>query len=156
MIKLFKIKVKVIKEVKRLMEKKNEYYINQHSCFLLQYHLVLITKYRHPVIVDDLKETLINYVNDYFIKYKLKILEINTDKDHIHIMFEAIPNINLANFINGLKTGSSRYIRIRYKEFLGPFYWKPYFWSASYFLGTVSEKSTKIVANYIKNQSKDI
>ena len=27
-----------------------EYYYNQHSCFLLQYHLVLITKYRKPAI----------------------------------------------------------------------------------------------------------
>ncbi len=25
-------------------------YKNRHSCFLLQYHLVLITKYRHEVI----------------------------------------------------------------------------------------------------------
>lgn len=26
--------------------KKDGYYINRHSCFLLQYHLVLVTKYR--------------------------------------------------------------------------------------------------------------
>lgn len=27
-----------------------DYYVNRHSCFLLQYHLVLVTKYRHPVL----------------------------------------------------------------------------------------------------------
>lgn len=32
---------------------------NRHSCFLLQYHLVVVTKYRHKVIVGDLKERLL-------------------------------------------------------------------------------------------------
>ena len=26
------------------------YYKNRHSCFLLSYHLVLVTKYRKPVL----------------------------------------------------------------------------------------------------------
>ena len=26
------------------------YYTNRHSCFLLQYHMVLVTKYRKPVL----------------------------------------------------------------------------------------------------------
>ena len=41
----------------------NTYYLNQHSCFLLQYHLVLVTKYRKPVITNDLEKFLINYTN---------------------------------------------------------------------------------------------
>lgn len=28
------------------------YYKNRHSCFLLSYHLVLVTKYRKPVLAD--------------------------------------------------------------------------------------------------------
>ncbi len=34
------------------MRKKDntDYYINRHSCFLLQYHIVFVTKYRHPVV----------------------------------------------------------------------------------------------------------
>ena len=30
--------------------KGQSYYKNRHSCFLLQYHMVLVTKYRHPVL----------------------------------------------------------------------------------------------------------
>ena len=48
------------------MRKRDEYYINQHSCFLLQYHLVFITKYRHPVIDGELKDVLLNYTKKYF------------------------------------------------------------------------------------------
>ena len=41
------------KEEKEHMYKKKlgqTYYTNRHSCFLLQYHIVLITKYRRPVL----------------------------------------------------------------------------------------------------------
>lgn len=34
-----------------LKQNNSDYYCNKHSCFLLQYHLVLVTKYRHKVIV---------------------------------------------------------------------------------------------------------
>ena len=42
------------------------YYVNRHSCFLLQYHLVLVTKYRHPVIRRQLETALRNYTETYF------------------------------------------------------------------------------------------
>ena len=32
------------------IKKGQAYYTNRHSCFLLQYHMVLVTKYRHPVL----------------------------------------------------------------------------------------------------------
>lgn len=130
------------------------YYVNNHSCFLLQYHLVLITKYRHPVISGNIEETLFDYTRTFFSSYDLFIVEINGDKDHIHILFEAYPQINLAEFINTYKSSSSRYIRSRYFEYLKPYYWKPYFWSSSYFISTVSDRSAECVRKYISNQKK--
>lgn len=125
---------------------------NRHSCYSLKYHLVLVTKYRHPVIKDELSIKLKEYVEYYFNNNKLDILEYNDDLDHIHILFEGKPNLNLSNFINGLKTLTSKNIRKDFKEELAPYYWKPYFWSRSYFISTVSEVSQSIVESYIKNQ----
>ncbi|MBR2845546.1 MAG: transposase, partial [Solobacterium sp.] len=48
----------------------------------------------------------------------------------------------------------SRKIRQNYSEQLKPFYWKPYFWSLSYFIGSVSEKSTAVVKQYIQQQKR--
>ena len=42
--------------------------------------------------------------------------------------------------------------RKRFTKTLNKYYWKPYFWSRSYFIATVSEKSTQMVKEYIKNQ----
>lgn len=40
-----------------MYEKNNSgYYKNRHSCFLLSYHLVLVTKYRKPVLDGEVKD----------------------------------------------------------------------------------------------------
>lgn len=130
------------------------YYKNNHSCFLLQYHLVLITKYRHPVIKGGVEVFLKSYTRKYFQDRGLVILSMECMPDHIHILFEAMPNWNLSDFVNAFKSASSRKIRKFYGEFLQPYYWKPYFWSKSYFLGSVSEQTTRVVENYIRNQKK--
>lgn len=128
------------------------YYKNQHSCFLLQYHLVLVTKYRHPVLQGEIEEYLVQYTRDYFKKQDLNILELNCNEDHIHILFEAVPQMNLSNFVNAYKTASSRMVRKNFGNELKQYYWKPYFWSLSYFIGSVSENTLEAVKKYIQNQ----
>ena len=128
------------------------YYTNRHSCFLLQYHLVVVTKYRHPVIKGELEKWLKDYIVDYFKKQKLNLITLETMPDHVHILFEAVPNINLSTFVNAFKTASSRMVRKNFAEELAPYYWKPYFWSLSYFIGSVSDRSTEVVKKYIDNQ----
>jgi len=104
------------------------YNTNRHSCYLLQYHLVVITKYRHEVINSDIEEDLIEIAKNIFEKkQKCRIINIKGNKDHIHILFEAMPQTQLSSLINNFKTVSSRLIRKKYAEFLKAYYWKPYF-----------------------------
>ena len=128
------------------------YYTNRHSCFLLQYHLVVVTKYRHPVIKGELEKWLKDYIVDYFKKQEFNLIALETMPDHVHILFEAVPNINLSTFVNAFKTASSRMVRKNFAEELAPYYWKPYFWSLSYFIGSVSDRSTEVVKKYIEDQ----
>ena len=74
--------------------------------------------------------------------------------DHIHILFDA-KNLNLAEFVNAFKSASSRNIKKQFSEELKPYYWKPYFWSLSYFIGTVSDRISTAVKEYIKNQKNE-
>ena len=137
------------------MESK-EYRTNRHSCYFLQFHLVVVTKYRHPVLVDKLRERLLEI--SYFIledKWNCKILEINTDKDHVHILFEATPQTKLSDLVNNYKTVTSRRLRKEFADFLKPYYWEPVFWSQSYFICTVSDTSENMVRSYIQNQESE-
>ena len=144
-----------VKETAPMYKKRNgdPYYTNRHSCFLLQYHLVLVTKYRHPVISGEIKDALYDKIRSIFEERNLPILEFNGDTDHVHILFEADPFTSPGEFANVLKTQSSRYIRKLYGDtLLRKWYWKPYFWSDSYFVASVSENSLSAVRKYIQNQ----
>lgn len=131
------------------------YRTNRHSCYLLEYHLVVVTKYRHPVLTRKLKDRLLelsfNVIEDY---WKCRILEISTDKDHIHILFESKPQVQLSKLVNNYKTVTSRILRKEFADELSPYYWKPYFWSDSYFIGCVSDRTREAVRFYIQNQGR--
>ena len=132
-----------------------DYYTNRHSCFLLQYHMVLVTKYRHPVITGKLKDDLYARIRGIFDGRKLNILEMNGEDDHVHILFEADPQTSPGELASVIKTQSSRTIRELYGDnVLKKWYQKPYFWSDSYFVATVSENSLRTVQQYISNQGR--
>ena len=125
---------------------------NRHAIYDLNYHLVVVTKYRHPVIDKKIKERLEEIARNLFSKWKCELIEFNGEEDHIHILFNAPPQINLANTINSFKTVSSRYIRKEFEEELKTYYWKPYFWSRSYFISTTGGASLETIKKYVQNQ----
>ena len=87
-----------------------------------------------------------------FIKLNSEILEMNGEKDHIHILFDAPPQIQLSKIINRFKTVSSRYIRKEFPKELASYYWKSYFWSQSYMVLTTGGATIEVVKQYIGNQ----
>lgn len=133
--------------------KGQSYYTNRHSCFLLQYHMVLVTKYRHPVLTGKVKELVYDTIRDIFDDRRLVILEMNGEADHIHILFEADPFTAPGELVNVVKTKTARFARKAYGDtILKKYYRKPLFWSDSYFVTTVSENSLATVKEYIHNQ----
>ena len=125
---------------------------NRHSIYYLRYHLVVVTKYRHPVIKDVLKARLFELTEQTFRKWNCTVLEMESDLDHMHIYFEAPPQVRLSDFINNYKTVSARLIRKEFSSELASFYREPYFWARSYFISSVSEVDDKTIRNYITHQ----
>lgn len=129
-----------------------EFKKNRHALYKLTYHLVVVTKYRHPCINNVMHERLKEIANDLFTKWDCEILEMNGEEDHVHILFDAPPQIQLSKIINSFKTVSSRYIRKEFSKELAPYYWKPYFWSPSYMALTTGGATIDVVKKYIENQ----
>ena len=92
-------------------------------------------------------------IRDIFREKGLVILEMNGEADHVHVLFEADPFTAPGSLVSIVKTKTSRFARKEYGEtVLKKYYWKPYFWSDSYFVTTVSENSLAMVQDYIRNQ----
>lgn len=124
---------------------------NNHSVFSLNYHLILVVKYRRKVIDDAIS----NYLRDIFERisptYNITIVEWNHDIDHIHILFKAEPNSELSKFINAYKSASSRLIKKEFPQIKNKL-WKEFFWSRSFCLITTGGVSIEIIKKYIQSQ----
>ena len=126
---------------------------NNHSVFLLHYHLVLIVKYRREVIDNNISIRLREIFENISPKYNVTLEEWEHDNNHVHLLFKAHPNSELSKLINAYKSASSRLIK---KEFpsIKKKLWKEYFWSRSYCLLTTGGAPIEIIKKYIQNQGK--
>ena len=127
---------------------------NNHSVFSLNYHLVLVIKYRKQVLNNDISNRLKEIFEYISPNYTITLEEWEHDKDHVHVLFKAHPNSELSKFINAYKSASSRLIK---KEFptIKQKLWKEYFWSRSYCLITTGGATIDVVRKYIENQGKE-
>ncbi|PEI84464.1 IS200/IS605 family transposase [Bacillus pseudomycoides] len=124
---------------------------NNHSVFLLYYHLVLVVKYRRNVFDDDMSD----YAKDMFVRlsenYNITLVEWNHDVDHVHILFKAHPNTEMTKFINAYKSASSRLIKKEFPQVKKKL-WKEMFWARSFCLLTTGGAPVELVKKYIENQ----
>lgn len=127
---------------------------NNHSVFLLHYHLVMCIKYRRKVINDSISDRLKNIFVDIAPNYGVELLEWNHDIDHVHLLFKAKPNTEISKLLNAYKSASSRRIKNEFPS-IRKHLWKEYFWSKSYCLVTTGGATLEVVKQYIENQGKE-
>ncbi len=128
-----------------------KYDTNNHSVFLLHYHLIMCTKYRRAVITDTISERLKELFVLLACKYHITLEEWNHDKDHVHILLKACPNTEFSTFINAYKSSSSRLIKKEYSQ-IKESLWKEMFWSKSYCLLTTGGVTVETIRKYIRTQ----
>ena len=98
---------------------------NQHSVYLLYYHIA-------P-------------------SYGITLEEWNHEEDHVHVMFRAKPATEISRFINAYKSASSRLLKKEYPEIRKKL-WKEYFWSKSFCLITAGGAPVEVIRKYIESQ----
>jgi len=135
------------------MENIRKYDTNKHSVYLLNYHLIMCTKYRREVINDDVSYRLKQIFLYIASGYNILLEEWNHDHDHVHILFRGAPNTEISKFINAYKSASSRLIK---KEFpsIRDSLWKEMFWSQSYCLISTGGVTADVIKQYIQTQGK--
>ena len=120
--------------------------------YSIQYHIVWCVKYRHKIISDDIEKSLILIINKIALDNKFKILEINTDLDHVHILISCSPQHYIPNIIKAIKGVSARLLMKEYGYILKNKLWGGHLWNPSYFIATVSENTEEQIIKYIKSQ----
>jgi len=124
---------------------------NNHSVFLMYYHLVLVVKYRREIFDAEISD----FAKEMFVKigskYNISLVEWNHDKDHVHILFKAHPKSKLSKFINNYKGASSRLIKKDFPHTRKKL-WQEMFWSRSFCLLTTGGSPIDTIKKYVENQ----
>ena len=128
-----------------------EYDRNQHSVYILYYHLILVIKYRRKVLDDAISDRAKEIFLYICPKYGITLEEWNHDLDHVHIMFRAKPATEISRFINAYKSASSRLLKKEYPQIRSRL-WKEYFWSQSFCLLSAGGAPLETIRQYIETQ----
>lgn len=130
---------------------------NSNAVYLLNYHLILITKYRKKIFINDniverTKEIMRNIASDF----DVDIINQECGEDHIHLILSTKPTVELTKLVNLLKGTSSRYLRKEFEPEISEQLYGDSFWSDSYYIATAGNVSVDTIYKYIDNQRKKI
>lgn len=128
------------------------YHSKNHRKFKLFCHLIFSTKYRRNLFSDNsLKWTLKNILEKT--EKDFKIIQYETDKNHIHFLIDYDPKISVTQIVRHLKQITTFYIWRNHPIFLNKFYWKEKtLWADGYFVCSIGESNPETIKRYIENQ----
>lgn len=136
------------------MSMKNDFYSRGRLVSDLKAHLVLTTKYRRKVFTTEMLTRLHEITEDLLGQWECRLIEINGEGNHVHILFQYHPAMEISKFVNNFKSVSSRKLRQEFPEQIKNFYHKEVFWNSSYFIASCGGVTISTLKKYIENQSR--
>ena len=127
-----------------------------HCTYALQYHLVLVTKYRRRCLTTPMLVALRAICETQLAGKGGSVLELNAEADHVHLLIELPPKAALSSVVNSLKTVTARLLRRDFGAHLARFYSKPVLWSRSYFIASCGGAPLAVIKQYIAQQEEPL
>lgn len=118
----------------------------------VRYHLIFSTKFRRKCL-DEIRDTVLNSFREVEKVSDFKILVMELDKDHIHLLMKWKPHLSIEQVVGRLKQMTTKLIWDKEETYLRKFYWKDKkLWTGGYFCSTIGEVSEETIKKYIENQ----
>ena len=109
-------------------------------------HLVFSTKGRHQLLRDEERGQLHAYITGILKNHDSPLIEINSVRDHIHILFAQSKNHAPAKIVEQVKTSSSGWIKEQHA------WYADFSWQTGYGEFSVSPMHAEAVREYVRNQ----
>jgi len=109
-------------------------------------HIVFGTKYRLPLIPEEVEDDLYRYMAGILNNMDGTAIKIGGVSDHVHILNTMPRTISVSKMIGILKKDSSKWLKTRSDKY------KKFRWQDGYGVFSVSQKDVNRVKRYIENQ----
>ena len=122
-----------------------------HTIWHCQYHLVWVPKYRYRILAGPLKDAAekgIHAIAGYCV---CEVLELNVQKDHIHVVAMVPPKISISDLMGRVKGQTSMKLFNQFRHLRKKPYWGNHFWAKGYCVDTVG-LDAEMVRKYVRYQ----
>ncbi|EJD6362082.1 IS200/IS605 family transposase, partial [Proteus mirabilis] len=75
----------------------------RHCVFLMHINLVFVTKYRRKIFDQDAIEKLRGYFASVCADFDVELVEMDGERDHVHLLINYPPKLAISNLVNSLK-----------------------------------------------------
>jgi len=131
-----------------------DYESENHSKHLLIVHFIFVCKYRKKLLLK-MGDTVKRMVMEIADEQDFSVLEMEVDKDHIHLLIQYNPAQSILSMVRLLKqlTTYRLWRESDCLELLSKNFWKEKtFWSDGYFACSIGNVSKDAITKYIKSQ----
>src|SRR5262245_3613852 len=114
-----------------------------HSVASIFVHIVFSTKNREPLITPEIETELYKYMAGIFRAHRSPSLAGNGTADHMHWLVSLARTIAVADLVEEVKTGSSKWIKTKGAEF------EEFHWQVGYGAFSIGVSGKKRLMAYI-------
>ena len=110
-------------------------------------HLVFATKYRVPILADDIRDELHAYIGGIVENQKGTLLKAGSVADHIHLLIAHPRTCAPAELVQEIKSGSSKWLKTKGTRYAN------FHWQGGYGIFSVNPRDRGVVERSIANQA---
>lgn len=85
------------------------------------------------------------------VDFEAELIACNSESDHVHLLVECNPKVQVTKLVNSLKAVTSRRMRAEFNDLKGA-YSKPVLWGRSFFVGSCGVAPREVAGQYIQTQ----
>ena len=124
-----------------------------HTIWHCQYHIVWTPKYRYRILRGPVGNEVHNCIQ-VFSGYKgCDVIELNVQKDHIHLIIMVPPKLSISELMGTLKGRTAIRILKQFSYLKEKPYWGNHFWAPGYCVDTVG-LDAEMIRKYVKHQER--
>jgi putative transposase len=116
-----------------------------------QYHIIWVPKYRLRILEGKLADELSSYVLAFSEHQHCEVVELNIQKDHVHLLVMVPPKISISDYVGKIKGRTAIRILNKFKKLRKKPYWGNHFWARGYCVDTVG-LDAEMIRKYVKYQ----
>lgn len=131
-----------------------KYLKNSHSSYLLQVHIIFVTKYRERKLTHEILNKLEELIISECVKIRAELIELNGESDHVHMIISYPPSVSISKMVQRLKSVTGRELKLYFPELNQVAWRKNSLWSPSYFACSVGGALISVLKQYIEQQDR--